>query len=133
MLAVNPISRRRVVLLTSWAMCAGLVAVAIAFGFIPVDVSTLELETESISTTAIIVLVFIICFVFCYGVSMGNAAWMNTDLYPSEVRAIGTMWLACSCWVANIIVSSTFSSMMKILRPAEYLGSMQLFVGLSMS
>ncbi|KAL4878204.1 general substrate transporter [Aspergillus karnatakaensis] len=122
MMAVDPIGRRRIVLLTSWGMCAGLVAVAIAFSFIPVNASTLELETNSVSPAAIVVLVFIIWFVFFYGVSMGNTAWMNTDLFPMEVRAIGTMWLSCSCWGANIIVSSTFLSMMKGITPSGAFG-----------
>ena len=33
-----------------------------------------------------------------------------------EVRAMGTMWLTCSCWGSNIIVSSTFLSMMKVCK-----------------
>ncbi|KAE8414681.1 general substrate transporter [Aspergillus pseudocaelatus] len=122
MMTVDPVGRRRIVLLTSWGMCAGLVAVAIAFSFIPVNISTLELETDSVSTAAIVVLVYIIWFVFCYGVSMGKTAWMNTDLFPMEVRAVGTMWLACSCWAANIIVSSTLLSMMKGIMPSGAFG-----------
>ncbi|KAL2846910.1 general substrate transporter [Aspergillus pseudoustus] len=122
MMAVDPIGRRRIVILTSWGMSAGLIAVAVAFTYIPVDLSTLELETERVSPAAIAVLVFIIWFVFFYGVSMGNTAWMNTDLFPMEVRALGTMWLACSCWASNIIVSSTFLSMMKGITPSGAFG-----------
>ncbi|KAL3451377.1 hypothetical protein BJX65DRAFT_293397 [Aspergillus insuetus] len=122
MTAVDPIGRRRIVLLTSWGMCAGLIPVAIAFRFIPVNASTLELEANSISPAAIVVVVFLIWFVFFYGVSMGNTASMNTDLFPMEVRALGTMWLSCSCWAANIIVSSTFLSMMKGITPSGVFG-----------
>ena len=68
------------------------------------------------------VLIFIIWFVFFYGVSMGNTAWMNTDFFPMEVRAMGTMWLTCCCWGANIIVSSTFLSMMKGITPSGAFG-----------
>jgi MFS transporter, SP family, solute carrier family 2 (myo-inositol transporter), member 13 len=62
--------------------------VAIAFHFIPVNLETLELEATNVSTPAIVVLVFIICFVFFYGVSVGNTAWMSTDFFPMEVRAM---------------------------------------------
>lgn len=82
--------------------------------FIPIDRHTLELTDPKISSPAIVVLVFIIWFVFFYGVSVGNTAWMSTDFFPMEVRAMGTMWLTCSCWGSNIIVSSTFLSMMKV-------------------
>ncbi|KAK7899730.1 hypothetical protein LTR67_003475 [Exophiala xenobiotica] len=122
MACVDPLGRRRVLISTVWGMAAGLMAVAIAFSFIPVNTHTLELETTKVSTPAIIVLVFIIWFVFFYGVSVGNTAWMSTDFFPMEVRAMGTMWLTCSCWGSNIIVSSTFLSMMKGMTPSGAFG-----------
>ncbi|KAL4790305.1 general substrate transporter [Aspergillus venezuelensis] len=122
MMAVDPLGRRRVVLLAAWGMSAALIAVAVAFHFIPVDTSTLALQTDSVSPAAIVVLVFIIFFVFSYGASVGNTAWMNTDFFAMEVRALGTMWLTCCCWGANIIVSSTFLTMMKGITPSGAFG-----------
>ena len=63
-------------------MSAGLLAVAIAFTKIPINTETLELEVNTVTTPAIIVLVFIIWFVFFYGVSVGNTAWMSTGKAP---------------------------------------------------
>lgn len=114
MMCVDPLGRRRVLLCTVWGMSAGLLAVAVAFSFIPIDRETLEVTSDNIRTPAIVVLVFIIWFVFFYGVSVGNTAWMSCDFFPMGVRAMGTMWLTCSCWGSNIIVSSTFLSMMKV-------------------
>ncbi|KAK4539875.1 hypothetical protein LTR36_010269 [Oleoguttula mirabilis] len=122
MMTVDPIGRRRVLVTTVWGMSAGLIAVAIAFHFIPVNTKTLVLEASSVTPPAIVVLVFIIWFVFFYGVSVGNTAWMSTDFFPMEVRAMGTMWLTCSCWGSNIIVSSTFLSMMKSMTPSGAFG-----------
>ncbi|KAL2441233.1 Myo-inositol transporter 1 [Exophiala dermatitidis] len=118
MMLVDPVGRRRVLIATVWGMSAGLIAVAVAFSFIPIDRKTLALENAKVSAPAIVVLVFIIWFVFFYGVSVGNTAWMSTDFFPMEVRAMGTMWLTCSCWGSNIIVSSTFLSMMKGMSPS---------------
>jgi len=103
-------------------MSAGLLAVAVAFHFIPVNLETLELEAASVTAPAIVVLVFIIWFVFFYGVSVGNTAWMSTDFFPMEVRAMGTMFMTCCCWGSNIIVSSTFLTMMKSLTPSGAFG-----------
>lgn len=122
MMCVDPIGRRRVLVSTVWGMSAGLIAVAVAFSFIPVDTHTLELQATKVTPPAIVVLVFIIWFVFFYGVSVGNTAWMSTDFFPMEVRATGTMWLTCSCWGSNIIVSSTFLSMMKGMTPSGAFG-----------
>ncbi|KAK3629552.1 hypothetical protein LTR56_017981 [Elasticomyces elasticus] len=122
MMTVDSVGRRRILISTAWGMSAGLLAVAVAFSFIPIDRHTLELTDPKVSSAAIVVLVFIIWFVVFYGVSVGNTAWMSTDFFPMEVRAMGTMWLTCSCWGSNIIVSSTFLSMMKGMTPSGAFG-----------
>ncbi|GAB1197210.1 hypothetical protein APSETT444_006501 [Aspergillus pseudonomiae] len=122
MMVIDKMGRRRLLLSTAWGMSVGLIAIAVAFCFIPVDLDTLSLETSSVSPPAIVVLVFIIWFVIFYGVSVGNTAWMSTDFFPLEVRAMGTMWITCSNWGSNVIVSSTFLSMMKAMTPSGAFG-----------
>lgn len=85
MMCVDPIGRRRVLLSTVWGMSAGLVAVAVAFSFIPIDRETLALKSNNVHTPAIVVLVFIIWFVFFYGVSVGNTAWMSTGMFTPQI------------------------------------------------
>ncbi|KZM21318.1 uncharacterized protein EKO05_0007966 [Ascochyta rabiei] len=114
--------RRKILVSTAWGMSAGLLSVAVAFHWIPVNTSTLELEQKAISTAAIVVLVFIIFFVITYGVSVGNTAWMSTDFFSQECRAMGTMFLTCSCWGSNVIVSSTFLTQMHSLTPSGTFG-----------
>ncbi|KAJ5471429.1 hypothetical protein N7530_008786 [Penicillium desertorum] len=122
MLVVDSFGRRRLLVTTSWGMSASLVAVAVSFAYIPVDLETLAVTTKSITTPAIIVLVFIILFVLFYGVSIGNTAWMSADFFPKEVRAVGTINMTCCCWGSNLIVSSTFLSMMKGITPSGAFG-----------
>lgn len=131
MFVVDPWGRRKLLVSTVWGMAVGLAAVAVAFIWIPVDTDTLELTSSTgIKTPAIVVLVFIIWFVFFYGVSVGNTAWMSTDFFPMEVRAMGTMFLTCSCWGSNLIVSSTFLSMMKSMTPSGAFGFYAVICGL---
>ena len=122
MMVIDKMGRRRLLLSTAWGMSVGLIAIAVAFCFIPVDLDTLDLKSSSVSPPAIVVLVFIIWFVIFYGVSVGNTAWMSTDFFPLEVRAMGTMWITCSSWGSNVIVSSTFLSMMKSMTPSGAFG-----------
>ena len=122
MMVIDSVGRRRLLLTTSWGMSAGLIAIAVAFKFIPVDPTTLKLLTPNIPPGAIVVLVFIIWFVIFYGISVGNTAWMSTDFFPLEVRALGTMWIACASWASNVIVSSTFLSMMETMTPSGAFG-----------
>ncbi|KAI9932337.1 hypothetical protein ASPWEDRAFT_112121 [Aspergillus wentii DTO 134E9] len=121
-LVVDRLGRRKLLLSTSWGMCAGLIAIAIAFIFIPVDTETMTVPSAKINAPAIVVLIFVIWFVLFYGVSVGNTAWMSADFFPLEVRAMGTMWLTCSNWATNVIVSSTFLSMMQGMTPSGTFG-----------
>ncbi len=109
MMTVDPLGRRRVLICTVWGMSAGLLAVAVAFHFIPVNTQTLDLEATTVSAPAIAVLVFIIWFVFFYGVSVGNTAWMSTDFFPMEVRAMGTMFLTWYVTPASLTSQDTRS------------------------
>ena len=122
MMVIDGVGRRRLLLCTAWGMSAGLIAIAVAFKFIPVDQTTLKLQTSGTPPGAIVVLVFIIWFVVFYGVSVGNTAWMSTDFFPLEVRALGTMWMTCCTWASNVIVSSTFLSMMEAMTPSGTFG-----------
>lgn len=93
MMLVDPVGRRRLLMLTVWGMAASMLAIAVASIYIPVDLNTLEVQTNGITTPAIVVLVFIIVFVLFYGVSIGKTVWMSTDFFPMEVCAMGTMYV----------------------------------------
>ncbi|KAI5803850.1 general substrate transporter [Geopyxis carbonaria] len=121
---VDKIGRRRILLCTIPGMALGLAVVAIAFHWIPVD-SELSIKTGQLQGTSwagILVLCFIIVFVACYSSGVGNTAWMGNEFLPMEVRALGTMMITCTCWGSNIIVSSTFLTMMKSLSPSGAFG-----------
>ncbi|KAJ5864900.1 uncharacterized protein N7529_006816 [Penicillium soppii] len=130
MMMVDGVGRRKLLLSTVWGMSVGMIAVAVAFRWIPINMETMEVATTGIPPAAIAVLVFIIWFVVFYGVSVGNTAWMSTDFFPLEVRAIGTMWLTCSNWGSNVIISSTFLSMMKAWTPSGAFGFFAAICGL---
>ncbi|CAH0018738.1 unnamed protein product [Clonostachys rhizophaga] len=121
---VDPFGRRRLLIYTVWGMSAGLVAVAVAFSYIPVDLESLELKETGggPSTPAIVMLVFILWFCVFYGLSVGNIAWMSVDFFQMDIRAMGSMWMTCCNWGPNVIVSSTFLTMMKRLTPSGAFG-----------
>ncbi|PYI00250.1 general substrate transporter [Aspergillus sclerotiicarbonarius CBS 121057] len=131
MMVVDSWGRRRLLLSTAWGMAVGFVAVAISIHFIPVNMETLEPLDPGVSGPAIAVLVFVIWFVVFYGVSVGNTAWMSTDFFPLEVRAMGTMWMTCSNWGSNVIVSSTFLTMAKSMTLSGAFGFYAALCGIS--
>ncbi|CAK1360802.1 Myo-inositol transporter 1 [Cercospora beticola] len=114
---------RRILLVVSVAgMSICMMIAAIAFHYIPINLSTLELETDDAGWAGIVVLVTIICYVGFYSSGVATIAWIGTELIPLEVRALGTMLNTVTCWSTNIIIASTFLSMMKGITPSGAFG-----------
>lgn len=131
MVLVDRLGRRMLLLCTAWGMAAGMIAIAVAFKFIPVNLQTMDVpESAHMSSPAIVVLVFVLIFVIFYGVSVGNTAWMSADFFPLEIRSMGTMWMTCCNWVSNVIVSSSFLSMMQTMTPSGTFGFYAALCGL---
>jgi SP family myo-inositol transporter-like MFS transporter 13 len=119
---VDKFGRRRILLVTIAGMSICLTIAAISFHFIPIDVHTLEVQSDEIGWPGYLLIVIIICFVGFYSSGVATIAWIGTELIPLEVRAIGTMLNTVTCWSTNIIIASTFLSMMKGITPSGAFG-----------
>lgn len=121
LILVDRLGRRRILLSTMWAMSAALVCAAICFHWIPIN-HDLTLKTNEVSWPAYVLLVCMVIYVGFYSSGVGNTAWLSSEFYPMEVRAVGTMMLTMSCWGANIIVASTFLTQMENTTPSGAFG-----------
>ncbi|KAM5356686.1 hypothetical protein ACJ41O_003332 [Fusarium nematophilum] len=119
---IDRVGRRRLLLWTMWGMPAFLVIAAGVFSRIPIDRNTLELTDDTIGWPAIVVLVSMILFVASYAAGLGCVPWQANEFLPMEVRAMGTMMINICNWGPNIIVSSTFLSMMRGISPSGTFG-----------
>ncbi|OOQ82604.1 myo-inositol transporter [Penicillium brasilianum] len=119
---VDRLGRRVILMFTVLGMAICMMVAAIAFRYIPVNTATLELETTSVGWPGTVVLVAIICYVACFSSGVATIAWIGTELIPLEVRAAGTMLNTVTCWSTNIIIASTFLSMMKSWTPSGAFG-----------
>lgn len=99
-----------------------LVIAAIAFKWIPLDLDTLTLTTDHIGWPAYVVLVTMILFVAFYAAGLGCVPWQANEFLPMEIRAVGTMLMTMFVWGPNIVVSSTFLTMMKGITPSGTFG-----------
>ncbi|TEA13156.1 Myo-inositol transporter 1 [Colletotrichum sidae] len=125
---IDRVGRRRLLLWTMWGMPVCLVMAAVAFHWIPIDNNTLKLTSDSIGWAAYLVLVSMILFVAFYAAGLGCVPWQANEFLPMEIRAVGTMGINLFNWGPNIIVSSTFLSMMRGMTPS---GTFGLYAGLS--
>lgn len=121
LMLVDRIGRRRILLCTMWGMSLALVCAAVCFHWIPIN-HDLTLKTTVVGAPAYLVLVCMVIYVGFYSSGMGNTAWLSSEFYPMEVRAVGTMMLTLSCWGSNIIVASTFLTQMENTTPSGAFG-----------
>lgn len=99
-----------------------LVIVAVAFHYIPLTPDLEPQEGNSMNWAAILLLVFIIVYIAFYAAGVAPISWVGTEFLPLEVRALGTMLNTVTCWACNIIISSTFLSMIKGMTPSGAFG-----------
>lgn len=118
---VDRFGRRRILTITVLGMSACMLLAAVAFHWIPVS-KDLVVESSNVGWPGILVLICIICYVAFYSSGVATIAWIGTELIPMEVRAVGTMLITVTCWSTNIIIASTFLSMMKGLTPSGAFG-----------
>ncbi|KAF2498069.1 general substrate transporter [Lophium mytilinum] len=122
LMLVDRIGRRRILLCTMQFMGFFLVVAAVAFHWIPVNHDLSLKAGTKVGAPAIIVLVSMVCYVGFYSSGMGNTAWLSSEFFPMEVRAMGTMMLTMTCWGSNVIVASTFLSQMENTTPSGAFG-----------
>ncbi|KAL1875483.1 hypothetical protein VTK73DRAFT_10033 [Phialemonium thermophilum] len=122
MMLVDRAGRRRVLLCTVPFMSLFLVMGAIAIHFIPINHDLSLKPGVTPGPAAISMLVAMILYVGFYSSGIGNTAWLSSEYFPMEVRAMGTMMMSMSCWGANVIVASTFLTQMENTTPSGAFG-----------
>ncbi|KAF4549261.1 Sugar (and other) transporter-like protein 42 [Elsinoe fawcettii] len=119
---VDRFGRRIILCITVLGMSICMAIAVAAFRFIPIDLATLTVTTDNVGWPGTLVLITIICYVACFSSGVATIAWIGTELIPLEVRALGTMLNTVTCWGTNIIIASTFLTMMKSLTPSGAFG-----------
>jgi SP family myo-inositol transporter-like MFS transporter 13 len=122
LMLVDRVGRRRILLLTMPFMGLALILAAIAFHWIPVNHDLTLKANASVGIPAKLVLVCMVVYVGFYSSGMGNTAWLSSEFFPMEIRAMGTMMLTMTCWGSNVIVASTFLTQMENTTPSGAFG-----------
>jgi SP family myo-inositol transporter-like MFS transporter 13 len=122
LILVDRVGRRRILLCTVQFMGLFLVVAAIAFVYIPINHDLTINPGTIIGWPANLVLVSMVFYVAFYSSGIGNTAWLSSELFPMEVRSMGTMMLTMTCWGSNIIVASTFLTQMENTTPSGAFG-----------
>lgn len=129
LLLIDRVGRRRILLYSIPVMALGLFLCALGFHFITLP-SDLNSENPSSSkdahtsiplsqrTIPLAVLASIMTYVGAYALGLGNVPWMQSELFPLNVRSLGSGVSTSMNWGANFIVGLTFLGMMETLTPS---------------
>lgn len=90
LMLVDRIGRRRILILTMSVMALFLALAAVCFYWIPVRHDLTLIDTK-VGWPANVVLVCMVFYVAFYSSGMGNTAWLSSQFFPMEVRALSTM------------------------------------------
>ncbi|TKX18634.1 Myo-inositol transporter-like protein 6 [Elsinoe australis] len=131
---IDAIGRRRILLISIPFMFIGLALCAICFVYLPQDQNThagkaetlrlllfkreshaRTLEGWSLSVLPMALLVSLILYVAAYALGLGCVPWQQSELFPLQVRSLGSGLATATNWSSNFLVGITFLPMMEAL------------------
>lgn len=126
---IDRIGRRRILLYSIPIMAFGLLLCSAGFVFITLPTDLIADNPSSTAsahksvplsqrTAPLLVLASVMLYVGAYALGLGNVPWMQSELFPLNVRSLGSGISTSTNWGANFIVGLTFLPMMEFLTPA---------------
>ena len=124
---IDRVGRRRILLYSMPIMIVSLIVCAMSF-------SSLELTPmafgpakraeggdgnpdDSSSFMPIAILICLTVYTASYALGLGNVPWQQSELFPLNVRSLGSALATATNWGSNFVVGLTFLPMMEWLSP----------------
>ncbi|CCF57141.1 hypothetical protein KAFR_0C01480 [Kazachstania africana CBS 2517] len=128
--AIDKIGRRYILLIGLPGMTVSLVMCAIAFHFIGITFvgSDAYVQHSGFTSWGIIIIVFIILFAAFYALGIGTVPWQQSELFPQNVRGVGTSFATATNWAGSLVIAATFLTMLQNITPT---GTFSFFAALS--
>ncbi|CCH59646.1 hypothetical protein TBLA_0B08310 [Henningerozyma blattae CBS 6284] len=126
---IDKIGRRVILLIGLPGMTVSLVMCSIAFHFIGITFTGNDATVANggFSSWGIVIIVFIIVFAAFYALGIGTVPWQQSELFPQNVRGMGTSYATATNWAGSLVISSTFLTMLQNITPT---GTFAFFAGL---
>ncbi|KAI0703014.1 general substrate transporter [Cytidiella melzeri] len=120
---IDIIGRRKIMIYSAPGMVIGLVLASVSFFYLTRHTGgNLVDGTDYSKTWSAIVLVSMIFYVASYATGLGNVPWQQGELFSLEVRGIGTSLATFCNWAGNLLIGSTYLSLMDRITPAGAFG-----------
>ncbi|PWN36977.1 putative myo-inositol transporter [Meira miltonrushii] len=128
MFSMDRVGRRRMFLIGVPIMTVALAIAAVAFHYMTISTNGQLLDGQDYPQKWVGLMLGMMCFfIVGYAPSLGTIAYTTIELIPLEVRGIGSAIAVAFQWAGNLIISSTFLTMLKSMGAA---GTYGLFSGL---
>ncbi|KAF8879825.1 general substrate transporter [Infundibulicybe gibba] len=125
---IDKIGRRKIMIWSAPGMVFGLTLASISFHFLTRKTGGNLVDGTQYSTGwSAIVLLSMIIFVASYATGLGNVPWQQGELFGLEVRGLGTSLSTATNWAGNLLIGSTYLSLMAAITPS---GSFGFYAGL---
>lgn len=119
---IDQIGRRRILLYSIPVMVASLFVCALTFSSVTLpDMSPESQASEATMDSSILPLVILLCltiYTAAYAFGLGNVPWQQSELFPLNVRSLGSALATATNWGSNFIVGLTFLPMLELLSPS---------------
>ncbi|KAH9474495.1 Myo-inositol transporter 1 [Psilocybe cubensis] len=120
---IDKIGRRNIMIWSAPGMIFGLTLASISFFYMTKKTNGNLIDGTQYSTTwSALVLLSMILFVASYATGLGNVPWQQGELFSLEVRGIGTSLATATNWAGNLIIGSTYLSLMAKITPSGAFG-----------
>ncbi|KAL7409772.1 general substrate transporter [Mrakia frigida] len=120
---VDPVGRRKVMIFSAPGMAISLILASISFHYLTLSTGGLLREGSDYSTKwSGLVLCWMVTYTASYATGLGNIPWLQGELFKLEVRGIGTSLCTATNWAFNLVIASTFLSLMEAITPAGAFG-----------
>jgi SP family myo-inositol transporter-like MFS transporter 13 len=123
MFLLDRVGKRRILLLTQPGMILGLALAAVAFSKMTESTGGRLVEGNTYPAQwSNMMLGMMVIFIGFYATGSGNITWTTSELFPLEMRGLGSAILAGGVWAANIVISATFLTLMNRIGPTATFG-----------
>ncbi|KAI5478844.1 MFS transporter, SP family, solute carrier family 2 (myo-inositol transporter), member 13 [Pseudohyphozyma bogoriensis] len=123
---VDRVGRRRLLVTIVPGLITGLIWAAISFHFLTKDTNNRIIDGYTYNSAIAGSLLGAIClFVACFGTTLSHINWYQSEFLALEIRALGSAISTTLQWIANLIISVSYLSMLDTITPT---GTYSLFL-----
>ena len=117
---IDTVGRRKILLRSIPFMTLGLAVCGLAFLFVyssPVDSNHTDVYFWNGSPWPPLLLLSMILYVASYAIGLGCVPWQQSELFPLQVRSLGSGLATATNWSSNFVIGISFLPLMAAIGP----------------